>query len=277
MTNTGIPATKRNTDDTAADDVKTIGSKPADIHRPRTPIPFQRLLAVETRKLFDTRSSKIMTVILITLVLASIIGRGVVSGPELHTLVGTAGIGFGTLLPVLGILTVTSEWSHRTALTTFALEPRRWRVLAAKCLPPLITAVAASLSAILVAVPVTAVVAGVQDVPATWEVAPLALLGWTGTNVLVVAMGLAMGMLLLNAPAAIVICLSTPMLWSVVGRLGTAGEVLTEWFDLNTTAVPLMDGDMTSGDVARLVVSMIFWIVIPMGIGAVRVIRKEVN
>jgi hypothetical protein len=264
-------------DDTTTDDVNTIGSKTADIHRAPAPIPFHRLLAVETRKLFDTRSGKIMTGILVALTLASVIGRGVVSGPQLHTLVGAAGIGFGILLPVLGILTVTGEWSHRTALTTFALEPRRRRVLAAKCLPPLITAVAASLSAMLVAVPVTAVVAGVQGVPATWEIDPLALLGWTGTGVLVVAEGLAMGMLLLNAPAAIVICLSTPVLWSAVGGLGATGEVLAEWFDLNTTTNALMAGDMTGGDAARLAVSMIFWIVIPMTAGVARVIRKEVT
>jgi ABC-2 type transport system permease protein len=122
--------------------------------------------------------------------LAAVVGRGIVSGPELRTLVSTTGIGFGTLLPVLGILSVTGEWRHRTALTTFALEPRRLRVLAAKCLPPLVMAVAASLFAILVAVPVTAVVAHVRGVPATWEVAPLALPGWTAANVLVVAMGL---------------------------------------------------------------------------------------
>ncbi|SNT56088.1 hypothetical protein SAMN05216276_106319 [Streptosporangium subroseum] len=265
------------TDDTATDDVDTIGPKTADVHRAPAPIPFHRLLAVETRKLFDTRSGKIMTGTLVALTLASVIGRGVVSGPQLHALVGAAGIGFGTLLPVLGILTVTGEWSHRTALTTFALEPRRRRVLAAKCLPPLITAVFASLFAMLVAVPVTAVVAGVQGVPATWEIDPLALLGWTGTGVLVVAEGLAVGTLLLNAPVAIVICLSTPVLWSVVRGLGTTGEVLAEWFDLNTTTDALMSGAMTGGDAARLAVSMIFWIVIPMTAGVVRTVRKEVT
>ncbi|MEV0346003.1 hypothetical protein AB0H88_09555 [Nonomuraea sp. NPDC050680] len=245
--------------------------------RSATAIPFHRLLSVEARKLFDTRSGKIMTMILLVLTLASIVARGVVSGPQLHTLIGTAGIGFSTLLPVIGILTVTSEWSHRTALTTFALEPRRSRVLAAKCLPPLITATVASLFAMLVAVPVTAAVASAQDVTAHWEVAPLALLGWTATNVLVVAMGLAVGMLLLNAPAAIVICLATPMLWSVVARLGATGEALTEWLDPGTAATPLMSGDMTGGDAARLAVSMIFWIAIPMTLGVVRVLRKEVN
>ncbi|MCC5576571.1 ABC transporter permease [Microtetraspora sp. AC03309] len=275
MTDTGIPPTTSTVNGATTDDVPAIGSQSTDIHRP--PIPFHRLLSVEARKLFDTRTGTIMTVILGLVTVVAIIGRGVVVGPELHTLVGTAGIGFGTLLPVLGILTVTGEWSHRTALTTFTLEPRRSRVMAAKCLPPLITAVAASLLAILIAAAVTAVVAGVRDVPATWEIAPLALLGWTVTNVLVVATGLALGMLLMNAPAAIVVCLSAPVLWAVVSRLGAVGEILAEWFDLNTTATPLMDGDMTGGDAARLATSTILWIVIPMTAGMVRVIRKEVS
>ncbi|MER6945793.1 hypothetical protein ABT294_17350 [Nonomuraea sp. NPDC000554] len=243
----------------------------------RASTPFHRLLTVETRKLFDTRSSKIMTAILVALTVASIAGRGLYSGPHLDTLITTAGIGYGTLLPVLGILTVTSEWSHRTALTTFTLEPRRTRVLAAKCLPPLITAVAASLFAVLVAVPATAVSAGVQDTPADWRIAPLALLAWTGTNILMVAEGLALGMLLLNAPAAIVIYLSTPVLWSVVRQLGATGEALTEWLDLNTTLTPLMNGDMTGGDALRLAASATLWIVLPMAVGVLRVTRKEVS
>ncbi|MEU4538204.1 ABC transporter permease [Streptosporangium sp. NPDC023825] len=274
---TGTPETGNGTNAAAAGTVTATGPENTDVHRPRTPIPFRRLLSVEARKLFDTRSGKILTVCLVILVLAAVIGRGVASGPRLQELIGAAGIGIGTLLPILAILTVTGEWSHRTALTTFALEPRRGRVLAAKCLPPLVMALAAPLLALLVAVPVTAVLAGVQDTPATWEIAPLALLGWTVTNVLVVAAALALSMLLLNAPAAIVIYLLAPILWSAVGGLGTTGRALADWLNLNNTVVPLSAGDMTGGDAARLAVSVLLWIVVPMAAGVVRVIRKEVS
>ena len=37
-----------------------------------------------------------------------------------------------SLLPIVGVLLVSSEWSQRTSLITFALVPRRTRVLAAK-------------------------------------------------------------------------------------------------------------------------------------------------
>ena len=35
------------------------------------------------------------------------------------------------LLPIVGLLLVTSEWSQRTALTTFTLVPERSRVIVA--------------------------------------------------------------------------------------------------------------------------------------------------
>ena len=49
----------------------------------------------------------------------------------------------GFLLPVLGILLVTSEWGQRTALTTFALEPPAGRVIGAKVVAALLVGVAA--------------------------------------------------------------------------------------------------------------------------------------
>ncbi|MBG0813061.1 ABC transporter permease [Planomonospora sp. ID82291] len=242
-----------------------------------TATPFRRLLAVEARKLVDTRSGTALALALVVLVVAAVAVRGAVAGPELQRLITTAGIGSGTLLPVLGILTMTGEWSHRTALTTFTLEPRRGRVLAAKCLPALAAAVAACPLAVLAAVPATAVAAAAQGVPAVWEVDPAALLGWTGVNVLLVAEGLAMGALLLNAPAAIVICLASPMAWAAVGRLGATGATLAEWLDLNTTTGPLMSGGLSGDGAVRLAVSVLVWIVVPMAAGAARVVRKDVR
>ena len=249
----------------------------SDIQQRGNPIPFPRLLSVEARKLVDTRSGMVMTGSLAVLTLAFVIGRGVFSGPDLSTVIGTAGIGLAIFLPVLGILTITGEWSHRTVLTTFTLEPRRGRVLAAKTLATMIAAVVASVFAILVAVPAVAVVATVQDVPATWEIAPVTLLGWTGINLLMVTTGTALALLLLNAPAAIVVCLSTTILWTLVSQLGSAGQFLAEWFDLNTNSTPLIQESMSAGDLARLTTSMAFWIIVPTVIGFVRGIRREVS
>ena len=42
------------------------------------------------------------------------------------------GIPMALLLPVMAILSVTSEWSQRSGLTTFTLVPHRGRVIWAK-------------------------------------------------------------------------------------------------------------------------------------------------
>ena len=61
------------------------------------------------------------------------------------------------LLPVLGILLVTSEWSQRTGMITFALVPVRSRVLGAKLIASLLLAVA------MLAMSVAIVAAGVPS------------------------------------------------------------------------------------------------------------------
>lgn len=241
------------------------------------PIPFHRLVAIETRKLFDTTTNKILALAVIAITVGLIVVRGIVAGPDLQRLFGTSTIAYATVLPVLGILSVTSEWSHRTALTTFTLEPRRARVLLAKCVPPLLTAVAATVFALLVALPTTAITAQVQDVAPIWNLELLPTLGRGATNVLLVAVGLGLGMLLLNAPAAIVIVLSTVMGWSIVGLMGSFGRTLREWLDISSTTGPLAHADMGAGDLARLAVSVAFWIIIPITVGIVRVQRKEVH
>jgi ABC-2 type transport system permease protein len=242
-----------------------------------TGIPFSRLLRVETRKLFDTRSGVILAVGALGLALTAVVVRGLLSEAGWFTLAGAAAIPLGMLMPVLGILTVTGEWRHRTALTTFALEPRRWRVLAAKCLPPLAATVAGCALALLAAVPMTAVAAAVHGVETTWTVEPARVLGWLVTMVLLTGEGLGLGLLLLNAPAAIVICLAGTVVWNTVAQLGDLGATLAGWLDLNVTTNPLMSGELTGDAALRLATSVLAWIVIPVAVGMLRVAKKEIG
>ncbi|MEO3871050.1 hypothetical protein ABGB18_19750 [Nonomuraea sp. B12E4] len=246
----------------------TLIDRPGVLHRR---VPFHRLVLVETRKLFDTRSSKILTALVPVLTIGAIVARAA-SNPEaadLRTLIGTAGVGY-VLLPVIAILTMTGEWSHHTALTTFALEPNRLRALAAKVVPCLGLGVVATVFAVLAAAPVTAAFGG----PNAWNVAPLDSLGSLAENVILLGQGTALGLLLLNAPVAIVIYLLAPMAWGFVAQ---AGETMASWLDLGTTMAPLGSGGWTGLGVARLAVSLLFWVVLPAVLGAIRVLRKEVH
>ena len=100
-------------------------------------IPLSRLVGVELRKMFDTRSGFwLMASIVIVNLLATPPSS---PSPRTRTLTyenfaAAIGAPMTVILPMIGILAVTSEWSQRSGLTTFTLVPHRGRVLWAKFL-----------------------------------------------------------------------------------------------------------------------------------------------
>ncbi len=98
-------------------------------------IPFTRVLGVELTKIFDTRSGFWLTAgIGISALLAT--AAVILFVPDASLTYDTFGAAIGipmvVLLPVMAILSVTSEWSQRSGLTTFTLVPNRARVIMAK-------------------------------------------------------------------------------------------------------------------------------------------------
>ena len=94
--------------------------------RPARParIPFTRVLWVELTKMFDTRSGFwLMMGIAISAVLAT--ASVIVFAPDNAQTYDNFGAAIGIpmviLLPIIAILSVTSEWSQRSGLTTFTL------------------------------------------------------------------------------------------------------------------------------------------------------------
>ena len=115
-------------------------------------VPFSRLVQVELRKMFDTRAGRWLLISIAAFTaLVLIIQLWVVLAQDMtvtfNDFAGGANIPMTILLPVLGIMSVTSEWSQRTAMVTFSLEPSRTRFLAAKFVSTLIVALVAVVSA----------------------------------------------------------------------------------------------------------------------------------
>ena len=107
------------------------------------PPSLPQLVRVELRKSYDTRAGRWL---LLAIGLAALgvvaISLFVEDAPKTFAdLFSFTQLPVGILLPVLGILLVTSEWSQRTAMTTFTLVPRRSRVLTAKVLAASVLAV----------------------------------------------------------------------------------------------------------------------------------------
>ena len=134
-----------------------------------------RLVAVELRKMVDTRAGFWLQVAMVALTVVVVVVRLLVGDAAHHTFQSVLDVGLqpaAVLLPVLGILLVTSEWSQRTGLITFALVPVRSRVLGAKLIASLLRAVA--MLAMSLAVVAAGVLVSSPGVEGTWsDAAPL--------------------------------------------------------------------------------------------------------
>jgi ABC-type transport system involved in multi-copper enzyme maturation permease subunit len=246
-------------------------------YRPSRTVPFLRLALVEVRKLTDTRTALTLLVLLALVGVGAMVGQAVLLGPDVQEVATGSAVGLGVFLPVLGIIAVTGEWSKNTALTTFALEPRRWRVLAAKVVAGVTLALVASALMIALAFPVTAAVAAAEGGSAEFQLDAAALLGWTATNVLFTLCGIALGAMLLNAPASIVVYFAASIVWGFVGIFGGLGSDLASWLDLNSTAVPLSSGELDADAVGPLLASVGAWIAAPLLLGLLRTSRIELR
>jgi len=238
-----------------------------------------RLTAVELRKLVDTRAG-LWLLITIGLGAAALVVVQLVWAPDdeqtFNYFFLSSMLPIGLLLPVLGILSITSEWSQRTALTTFALTPRRGRVIAAK----LAAMALAALSLVLLSLAVAAVgtlVAGATGGAGTWRVEWAMVLHAVVFQTANVLMGAAFGLLLLNTPLAIVGFLLLPTLWSVLGEMIQPLRGAAGWLDTGRTTEPLLTPDVTAEQWGRFAVSLLVWLAVPLLAGLVRTLRSEVS
>ena len=102
-----------------------------------------RLVAVELRKMVNTRAGFWLQLATVAITALVLIVRSVVGDAADHTFAALLDVGVkpaAVLLPIAGILLVTSEWSQRTGMITFALVPVRSRVLGAKLIASLLLA-----------------------------------------------------------------------------------------------------------------------------------------
>src|ERR1700759_1732237 len=106
-----------------------------------------RLTKVELRKMVDTRSGFWLLFAVVALTVVAVLVKALFAPEDQRTfrhLLSTGLQPAGILLPVIGILVVSSEWSQRTGLNSFALVPARPRLLAAKYLAGIVLALAAT-------------------------------------------------------------------------------------------------------------------------------------
>ncbi|MEV4640888.1 ABC transporter permease [Actinoplanes sp. NPDC049548] len=242
-------------------------------------VSFARLTQVELRKLADTRAG-LWLLVVIGLASAATAVIMITAVPDAeqtyHGLLSFGLLPASVLLPVLGILSMTSEWSQRTALGTFTLTPARGRVIAAKLAATVLIAIAATAAAALLSAAANLVVLGTGG-DGSWHITAEQVARLLLNQVLFVLMGSAFGALLMNSPLAIVLYFAIPTAWSALGAMVKWLGKAAEWLDINITAAPLSEPSMAAGQWARLAAACALWVGLPLVLGTIRVLRREIS
>jgi hypothetical protein len=235
-----------------------------------------RLVAVELRKMVNTRAGFWLLIAMVALTAVVVIARRVFGDGGDHTFAGVLDVGLqpaAVLLPITGILLVTSEWSQRTGMITFTLVPVRSRVLGAKLLASLVLALAALVMA--VAVVAAGVLVASPGVEGTWSdaaalIAQSALYLTTG-----IVIGMAFGMVLLASAPAIVGLFALPIAWTAVASLSIFADA-APWLDTRLALAPLHEDVLSATQWAHAATALALWMLLPLLIGIWRITRQEV-
>jgi ABC-type transport system involved in multi-copper enzyme maturation permease subunit len=257
--------------------VTTTSYAPLDLSTTQRP-PVARLVRVELRKMVDTRAGMwlMITIAAVTVIATTIFGlAGHDRDRTFYNFMQFAGAPQGVLLPVLGILLVTQEWSQRTAMVTFTLEPHRSRTLAAKVYAALLLGLAAFVIAVGVASLATVVFGGTdpwRELGAV-DFGKFAILQFSG-----ILQGLAFGLLFLNSAVAIVLFFVLPTAFSILFNTVPALTDSAPWIDFGTAQGPLSEvGNLTGTEWAQLAVTATIWVILPFLAGLWRMLRAEVK
>ena len=235
-----------------------------------------RLVAVELRKMLNTRAGFWLQVATVAITALAVIARLVVGDAADHTFASVLTVGLqpaAVLLPIAGILLVTSEWSQRTGMITFALVPVRSRILGAKLIASIVLALATLVMS------VAAVAAGVlvasPGVDGTWSdaatlIGQSAVYLTTGTVV-----GVAFGAILLASAPAIVALSALPITWTAVASLSFFADA-APWLDTRLALAPLHEEVLSATQWAHAGTALALWMLLPLLIGIWRITRQEV-
>jgi len=249
-------------------------------------IPLLRLIQVELRKMFNTRSGFwLLASIVIATVLATV--AVIVFAPDSEltysTFIQAIRLPIAVILPIIAILSVTSEWSQRTGLTTFTLVPHRRRIITAKAISSVTVGVLAVLLALAIGALGNLAGAAVTGTALVWDASPMECLHFVLGSILSLMIGFMLGVLIRASIGAIVAYFVYQFLLpSVLGLLAASQnwfQNLQPWIDLQyaQSSLFLFDGPLTGQQWANIGVTGVIWLLIPLVIGLRYVVRSEVK
>jgi ABC-2 type transport system permease protein len=242
----------------------------ATLARPGLP----RLASIELRKSADTRAGFWLMAVIVLLAAALVVVQlvwGEAADKHLVPLFRTTIEITALVLPVLGILLVTSEWSQRTGLTTFALVPQRGRIIVAKAVGATVLTLGAVAACLVISAAGNAIHGG------SWDLGLGELGRYTLFELIGVLGGVAFGLAFMNSALAIVMYFVIPIGWSILGETISALDKPADWLDLSRPMMTLVEGGMTGTVWAQLATATGVWLGVVMLIGLARLRRTELN
>ncbi|MCW2799817.1 MAG: transporter permease [Aeromicrobium sp.] len=256
----------------------------ATIDTTKSNVPLSRIVKVELRKMFDTRSGFwLMASILIVGAIATI--AVIIFAPD-HNLTygafGTAiGVPFAILLPIVAILSVTGEWSQRTGLITFTLLPHRGQVILAKAIAAILVAVVSMIFSFAIGAVGNVIGAAINGVDTVWDVPFTNMLTIVLANIFGLLVGFMLGVLIRNSAGAIVgyfvYSFVIPGIFGFLAATQDWFEKIQPWIDFNDAQTPLFDKGVTGEQWAQIGTSSIIWFVLPLAFGVWSVLKSEVK
>jgi len=224
----------------------------------------------------DTRAGFWLQVAIVALTVIVVTVRSVVGDAAEHTFASVFDVGLqpaAVLLPVVGILLVTSEWSQRTGMITFALVPVRSRVLGAKLIASLVLAITTLV--VCAGIVAAGVLVASPGVDGTWSDAGT-LIGqsavYLGGGMVT---GVAFGAVLLASAPAIVALFALPIAWTAVASLSFFADA-APWLDTRLALAPLHEEVISGAQWAHVATALALWMLLPLLIGIWRITRREV-
>jgi hypothetical protein len=257
--------------------VRTQDPSPARITLPR-------VVRVELRKMFDTRSGFWLLASIGIAALVSTVAT-ILFAPDadltFYTFAKAIGFPMTVILPIIAVLSITGEWSQRSGLTTFTLVPRRQQVILAKCLASLAVGVASMVFALVVGVVGNLVGTAIAGTRLMWDVSPSHFGTIVLGSLLCLLTGTVLGVLFRSSSVALVAYFVLSLLVpTVLGLLATNQPDFADirpWLDLNLAEAPLFDGTVGASGWAHLGATTGLWLGLPALVGLRLLRRSEVR
>ena len=249
-------------------------------------VPQTRIIAVELRKMFDTRSGYwLITSSGITTVLATggVIAFGNDADRTYSSFATAIRFPVAVLLPIIAILAVTSEWSQRSGLTTFTQLPQRGRVILAKLIASVAVGVA-SMALTFAAGALGNIVSGtISGNTLVWNVTFTQALYFVLGNISSLLIGFMLGVLIRSSTGAVVAyfiyTFLLPVLFGLLAGAASWFRDLQPWVDIQfaQTGLFLYSGTLTNQQWAHIGVTGLVWLLAPLLVGLRLVTTAEVK